>query len=300
MTLGSATGYSGNATAGSGGAAGDDGDGGDGGAGGLAPPAGLGGAYSVNAYNGPTSFNGASGTAGTAGTAGNDGDAGDMGGTGFPGVALGTASYTQQVSGTLQFSVQPASTTAGQAIGKFDISVVNSSGGVLSSENPKVTLTIKSGPAGASIGGDVSVTAVNGVAKFKGITFDEAGTYKLKASGGGFTIGKSTSFTVAPAAASQLVYSAEPTNESAGTAEPTITVDVEDQFGNIETGDSSTLVTLGSKVVPSGVVFSLISIDDVDGVASFSDVIFDTVGGYKLKATHSGLTPGKSAKFFIQ
>ncbi|HUB25349.1 MAG TPA: hypothetical protein VL992_07955 [Tepidisphaeraceae bacterium] len=50
---------------------------------------------------------------------------------------------------------------------------------------------------------------------------------------------------------------------------------MEDQFGNLETGDSSTIVTLGLKTSPDGVVFT------------------------PLTATDPGLTPGKSAKFFV-
>ena len=78
-----------------------------------------------------------------------------------------------------------------------------------------------------------------------------------------------------------------------------VTVDVEDQFGNILTDDSSTLVTLGTKVSPAGVLFSPIAIDDVDGVATFTGMSFSVAGRYRFKATDTGLSPGKSDKFFV-
>ena len=59
------------------------------------------------------------------------------------------------------------------------------------------------------------------------------------------------------------------------------------------------LVALGSKIVPSGVLFQSVLLQDVDGLATFNDVTLEILGGYKFKATHAGLMSGKSAKFFV-
>jgi FG-GAP-like repeat len=200
----------------------------------------------------------------------------------------------------LAFVGQPSGLTAGKTFtSSITVDADNSSGILDTSFDSSVTLGVKIIPSGASFM-PITVNAVDGVATFTGIPdFDLAGGYKLKATETGLTPGKSTKFFVTPAAASQLVFNDQPTNIAVGVAEGTITVDVEDPFGNILTDDSSTLVTLGTKIAPAGVSFSPVAIDDVDGVASFTGVIFDTAGGYKLKATHSGLTPGKSAKFFV-
>ena len=199
-----------------------------------------------------------------------------------------------------QFVDQPTDLTAGNTFtSSITVDADNVGGGLETSYDSDVTLGVKVLPAGASFT-PITVTAVNGVATFTDIPdFDIAGGWKLKATEPGLTPGKSNKFFVTPAAGSQLVFSEQPTDVAVGSDEGAITVDVEDAFGNILTDDSTTLVTLGTKVVPDGASFNPISVDDVDGVATFTGVRFDVAGGYKLKATRAGLTPGKSAKFFV-
>jgi uncharacterized repeat protein (TIGR03803 family) len=227
-------------------------------------------------------------------TSGSSGDAGANDGTIFS-YSPGAVTASQLV-----FTAQPANVTAGQMFGSaITVTAEDSQGDVDPSFNGSITLGVKAVPAGGHFT-PIVAQAVDGVATFSDIAaIDLAGGYKFKATETGLTPGKSSKFFVTPAAASQLVFSDQPTNVAVGVAEGTITVDVEDPFGNILTDDDSTLVTLGTKIAPAGVSFSPVAIDDVDGVATFTGVIFDTAGGYKLKATHAGLTPGKSAKFFV-
>jgi hypothetical protein len=161
-----------------------------------------------------------------------------------------------------------------------------------------VTLGAQVFPAGETFP-PITVNAVNGVAKFKGVTIDVAGGYRLKATQAGLTTSKTGKFYLLSAAPSQLIFAPVASSGSAGVAFSPITVNVEDQFGNIETADSSTLVTLSLKTFPAGVLFSPVSIDDVDGVAMFDNVIFGTAGVYRFKATAAGLPAGKSAKFTV-
>jgi trimeric autotransporter adhesin len=78
------------------------------------------------------------------------------------------------------------------------------------------------------------------VATFSNVILDTAGSYTLTASDGSLTSANSTSFTVTAAAASKVVYATQPSNVVAGVANsPSIVVNVEDQFGNIVTTDSS-------------------------------------------------------------
>jgi hypothetical protein len=198
------------------------------------------------------------------------------------------------------FAASVANLTAG---GTFPSSIIvyaeDVYGNVDPTYNAQISLGSKVVPTGVAFT-PMSVTAVDGTATFTNIApFDFAGGYKLKATETGYAPAKSNKFFVSAGAATQLVFSDQPTNINAGAAEGTITVDVEDAFGNILTDDDSTLVTLGSKVVPIGVVFSPVALDDVDGIATFTGVVLETPGGYKFKATHPGLTPGKSAKFFV-
>ena len=54
--------------------------------------------------------------------------------------------------------------------------------------NGNVTIALASDPGGGNLGGTLSVTAVNGVATFTGLTINAAGTgYTILASSGGLT-----------------------------------------------------------------------------------------------------------------
>jgi len=200
------------------------------------------------------------------------------------------------------FAQQPSSITAGTTFpSSITVDAVDSGGGLVSSFNGSVTLGAKTLPAGVSFA-PITVTAQNGVATFSNIpAFDIAGGYKLKATESGISPGKSDKFFVTPAAATQLAFAQQPTSisEDATFSQP-VTVEVEDQFGNVVTNDNSTTVTLGVKTIPTGASFTPIPVTDQDGVATFSDIpAFAVAGGYKFKATSPGLTPGKSAKFFV-
>jgi hypothetical protein len=205
-----------------------------------------------------------------------------------------TAGATQLV-----FTSQPGGVVAGSSVGTITVAAEDSSGNLINNFTGDITLGLKALPAGASLA-PITLAAVDGVATFNNIPdLDIAGGYKLKATETGLTPGKSVKFFVTAGAATKLAFIAQPGDVAVGQPEGPITAEVEDQFGNILTSDSSTLVTLGTKVVPTGASFSPVAIDDVDGIATFTDVTFSVDGGYKLKATGNGLTPGKSVKFFV-
>ena len=85
-----------------------------------------------------------------------------------------------------------------------------------------------------------------------------------------------------------------------GSDEGTITVDVEDAQGNLETSDDSTLVSLSLETSPKGATLEVTPVDDNDGVATFSNVLLTDVGSYILKATGSGLASGLSSSFSVK
>src|SRR5205823_3210060 len=97
--------------------------------------------------------------------------------------------------------------------------------------NGAVTVAIATGPAGATLGGTTTVTAVNGVATFTGLTLDLAGTYTLTASGGGLTAVTTNAITVTPVVvATQLVV----------TTQPPTTVLTNTPFGLVVTAENAT------------------------------------------------------------
>ena len=195
------------------------------------------------------------------------------------------------------FDQQPTDVTAGVAISpSITVDVEDQFGNVVTSDGSNVTLSVNTGPG--SIGGTDTVEASSGVATFDNVTLDTAGNYTLAASDGSLTGANSNSFTVDPAAASQIVFVQQPTDVTAGLAiSPSITLDVEDQFGNIVTGDSSN-VTLAVNTGP-GAVGGTDTVAASSGVATFSDVVLDTAGSYTLAASDGSLTGATSNSFTV-
>ncbi len=83
---------------------------------------------------------------------------------------------------------------------KFDvqISAENASGNVDTSFNGPVTIALDNNPGGATLGGTVTVNAVNGLADFPDLTLNQAGSgYTLQAASAGLTSVDTGSFSVA-------------------------------------------------------------------------------------------------------
>ena len=84
----------------------------------------------------------------------------------------------------------------------------------------------------------LTVNAVNGVATFTNLAIDTAGTYSSTASNPDLTTGTSTSITINPAAPAQLSGRPSPRVSTTEGIAFGATLDVEDQYGNLETGDN--------------------------------------------------------------
>jgi uncharacterized repeat protein (TIGR01451 family) len=78
------------------------------------------------------------------------------------------------------------------------VAVVDAYGNTVTGSDQLVTLAIATGPAGATLGGTTTVRAVHGVAIFRDLTLNVAGTYTLTATGGTLTPDFSNPFTISP------------------------------------------------------------------------------------------------------
>jgi RHS repeat-associated protein len=195
----------------------------------------------------------------------------------------------------------PTTGTAGKALTPvLTVDVEDSAGHIVTTNSSKVTLTVGSGPGRFASGATTSVAAIHGVATFTNLIFDTAGSYKLSASDGSLTKATSTTLIIDAAAATKLGFQQVPAMTTAGKAlNPAVTVAVEDQYGNVLPGNTST-VTLSVASGPG--VFATGSTTNgaaVNGVAAFSDLIFDTPGTYTLGASDGSLTKASSAKLTI-
>jgi hypothetical protein len=147
-------------------------------------------------------------------------------------VAAGVAGSPAQMS----FLSTPGSTTAGQALGQFQVHVEDSQGAPVSGVTVALTASPTSGTLSPPItSGSSAVTNSSGIATFSGTTINVAGSYSLVAtvpSGGSDIYNSSSQFTVGADVASQVQFSQEPTDGIIGAPLPEYAVAVLDQYGN--------------------------------------------------------------------
>jgi hypothetical protein len=205
-------------------------------------------------------------------------------------IGLATLATSQQVV-TQQ---PPSSLTAGSP---FSLTVTAPD----SSFNGTVTVGLANNPGVATLVGTLTATASNGVAVFSGLTLTKAAIgYTLSASSGGYGWGITSAITVTPLAPSQLVIQAQP-SATATAGQPFATQPViyeEDAYGNVETGDNTTVVTaaLASGVGP---LQGSTSVTAAGGVATFTNLADNKAESITLQFTSGGLTSGPSSSIVV-
>jgi len=97
-------------------------------------------------------------------------------------------------------------------------------------------VALGSNPNAGTLAGTLTHAAVAGVATFAGLNIDKVGTgYTLTATGPGSAT--STAFNITVGAATQLVFSVQPSTTTAGAAiTPAVQVTAQDGSGNTATG----------------------------------------------------------------
>ena len=105
------------------------------------------------------------------------------------------------------------------------------------------------------------------------------------------TGGKTDKIVVGPAIATQVSHEAvaDDGHRRTGT-EPVGLLAVEDSFGNVVTGDSSSVVVTVATGPGGFATGSTTRVAAAGGVATFSNLVFDTAGGYTLRVSDGGLT----------
>ncbi|HEY6808988.1 MAG TPA: hypothetical protein VI160_09400 [Gemmatimonadales bacterium] len=100
----------------------------------------------------------------------------------------------------LVFTVQPSNAASTVAISpSIQVSAENGAGVTDTGYSGFVTLAIGTNPAGGTLSGTVSVSAIAGVATFTDISIDSAGTgYTLVATSGSLTQRISSAFNITP------------------------------------------------------------------------------------------------------
>ncbi len=184
---------------------------------------------------------------------------------------------------TLAFTQQPSNGTAGSTLANVAVSLLDSSGDVVSEATTAVTLSLTGQPGFPP----VTVAAVDGVATFSGLHVDTAGTFTFTATAGALTQ-VSQAFTVGAGAAAKLVLSAFTEPVDAGDAND-VTVSVTDVHGNRLQDYSGTVRFTSSDAqaeLPADAVFAPAD----QGEKTVSGLVFKTAGTQSLIATDTANT----------
>ncbi len=131
-----------------------------------------------------------------------------------------------------------------------------------------------------------------------------AGAKNITANVGSVTIAAQPSVTVNPAAAAQLVFTAEPSDVILGSAiTPAVVVTAQDAFGNTVTGlTDNVLIAIGhdASLLGDATLGGALTAAPVSGVATFGDLTIDRLGlGYTLIASASGVSGAESTGFTV-
>ena len=200
------------------------------------------------------------------------------------------------------FVVQPSSVEAGEAITPaVQVEIQNLLGGRVTTSSATVTLSLADNPGSATLGGTVSVAAVNGLATFSNLTLNRPAVgYRLAAASTGLTGATSNAFTVTSGPPVSLRFVVQPSDVTAGNAiAPAIQVELLDAQGNRATGAAQVSMSIGNN--PGGATLNgTTSVSAVNGLATFSALRLNQAGnGYTLVAASAGLTGATSSGFDV-
>jgi alpha-tubulin suppressor-like RCC1 family protein len=228
-------------------------------------------------------------------------------GRGEPGNAVLNVGSVPSTPTQLAFSVQPSTSTAGQALSPaVEVEIRDANNNLVTSARNAVTLAFGANPAGGTLAGTKTVTAINGIASFSGLWIDKAAAgYTLTATAAALTGATSGAFTVNPGAPTRLTFGQQPSAvEGNAVMAPAVTVTVSDAFDNVvTTATNSVTLDFGVNVwksvfSPGAALLGTRTVNAVNGVAPFGTLRVDKPGtGYTLAATAAGLTPGSSDAF---
>ena len=204
----------------------------------------------------------------------------------------------------VDFGARPHDEIAGAVIGSpfLQLRVEDAGGNLVTTATNQVSVALGANPGGGTLSGTTTVNAVGGLATFDDLTLDKVGVgYTLVLTSPGLIGQTSDTFTISPAAASQLVFTVQPTSTAAAaTITPAVEVTARDAFGNVATGFTGN-VTLAIGSNPGGGTLSgTTTVAAVAGVASLTTLSVNNVGvGYTLRAMSGGLTVATSTPFDV-
>ncbi len=222
---------------------------------------------------------------------------------GITGATSNDFSVTPGAASRLVFFAEPSNVTAGAAIAPtVQVEIQDAFGNRVSTGTNNVTITFAANPAGGTLSGTQIHAAVAGVATFDNLSIDTAGVgYRLRGTATGLTPDTSVAFDVTAGAATQLVFTRQPSATAAtDTIMPGVRVTARDGLGNTAVGFSGSVTVAIGTNGGSGILSGTTTVAAVSGVAAFSTLSIDGDGaGYTLTATATGIAGATSTAFNI-
>ena len=194
----------------------------------------------------------------------------------------------------LAFALQPTAIVAGNAFTSgVSVDILNSAGAVDTTSNAAVTIAIS---GSGEIAGTTTVLATSGVAVFSDLTVASAGGFKLLASAASISVGSSAAFLVSPDVSSaHPVVLQHPLSLPVGkTFAPAISVAIEDQFGNVITGDPTQVSLNLTDGLARGSLTGATTVETKNGLAKFGTLSIPLAGTYTLQASDAALANADS------
>ena len=204
----------------------------------------------------------------------------------------------------LAFTVQPTTVIAGNAISPaVRVAARDDAGNTVTTFSGAITISLAANPAGGTLSGTMTASAVNGVATFSNLRITRAGGgYSLAATATGLAGATSTTFSVTPASAAALFFTVQPSNTETGKSiTPAVRVTARDAYGNTATGFQGPMTMAIGRNPAGGTLSGTRTVNASAGVATFADLRIDRAGdGYTLAVSASGLTGAESAAFNVR
>ncbi len=270
------------------------------------PTSQLGGTLTVQASGGIATFSDL--TVGTVGS----GYTLAVSGTGLIGATSNLFSVNPGPAAKLLITTEPVSSVAAGTGFGFVVTAEDQYNNLATSFDGNVTISLESGPSGATLTGTTSATATNGVANVAGLILTKATlpgiSYTLEVSSTTvnpatnlpITSTTTTAITVTPLAASQFVISSQPPSSVTAGSPFGLTITAEDIYGNQATAFHGSVAVSLSHNPGTGVLGGTLIASATSGVAQFSALQLDTTGSpYTIAASNGTLTSPPSAPITV-
>ncbi len=191
----------------------------------------------------------------------------------------------------LVIQTQPSATaTAGQPFTIQPVVWEEDQYGNLETADNTSTVTASLANGTGPLAGTFTTSVSGGVATFTNLSDDTAETIALKFSAGTLSTGPSTNIVVNTAPSKLVIHTQPSVTATAGLPFATQPVIYEeDQFGNLDTGDNSTVVTV-LLTSGAGPLKGTTSVTVRGGVATFTNLADDTAEAFTLSFSGGGLS----------